>query len=138
MYSTSSATQYCSKFLRVPSNCAMISAVTCLACGISTLCWTKTKTSPSRCCLYLKLQDCEQVPQVGRLYYGLRLYKKAIQFYQTSMESSGEHHVTFHNMGLCHYSLAQKQLALHHFSKALLLKNDYTKARAWQHKLLQE
>ena len=76
--------------------------------------------------------------QVGRLYYGLRMYQKAIQFYRTSIKFSGEHHVTFHNMGLCHYSLGQLHLAMQNFNKALLLKNDYAKARAWQQKLLRE
>ena len=66
------------------------------------------------------------------------MYQKAIRFYQTSIECSGEHHVTFHNMGLCYYSLSQYQLAFHHFGKALLLKNDYTKDRAWQDKLHRE
>ena len=45
--------------------------------------------------------------------------------------------MTFHNMGLCYCPLSQYQLAFHHFGKALLLKNDYTKARAW-HKLHRE
>lgn len=66
------------------------------------------------------------------------MYQKAIQFYRTSIECSGEHHVTFHNMGLCHYSLTQHQLAVQNFNKALLLKNDYAKARAWQQKLFRE
>jgi len=83
-------------------------------------------------------KDKDVAFEVGRLYYGLRMYQKAIQFYQTSIQCSGEHHVTFHNMGLCYYSLSQNQLALDHFSQALLLKTDYVKARAWQQKLLRE
>ena len=66
------------------------------------------------------------------------MYQKAIHFYRTSIECSGEHHVTFHNMGLCHYSLNQLQLAMQNFNSALLLKNDYAKARAWQQKLFRE
>mmetsp|Transcript_15024 Transcript_15024/g.46642 ORF Transcript_15024/g.46642 Transcript_15024/m.46642 type:complete len:162 (+) Transcript_15024:1564-2049(+) len=76
--------------------------------------------------------------QVGRLYYGLRMYKDAIHFYQTSIASSGEHHVTFHNTGLCYYSLGVFEAAMENFNKALWLKHDYAKARAWQQKLLRE
>lgn len=76
--------------------------------------------------------------EVGRLYYGLRLYEDAIKFYWTSIACSGEHHVTFHNMGLCYYSLAQIDAAMENFNRALWLKHDYPKARAWQQKLLKE
>mmetsp|Transcript_19490 Transcript_19490/g.57976 ORF Transcript_19490/g.57976 Transcript_19490/m.57976 type:complete len:424 (+) Transcript_19490:724-1995(+) len=76
--------------------------------------------------------------EVGRLYYGLRLYEDAIKFYWTSISRSGEHHVTFHNMGLCYYSLAQIDAAMENFNRALWLKHDYPKAKAWQQKLLRE
>lgn len=46
--------------------------------------------------------------------------------------------MTFHNMGLCHYSLDQLDSAMKNFNRALLLKSDYAKARAWQQKLLRE
>ena len=75
---------------------------------------------------------------MGRLYYGLRMYEDAVRFYWTSIASSGEHHVTFHNMGLCYYSLGQVDAAMENFNKALWLKSDYVKARAWQQKLLRE
>jgi len=41
-------------------------------------------------------------------------------------------------MGLCYYSLGQLEVAMENFNKALWLKNDYAKARAWQQKLLRE
>mmetsp|Transcript_22865 Transcript_22865/g.75847 ORF Transcript_22865/g.75847 Transcript_22865/m.75847 type:complete len:417 (+) Transcript_22865:666-1916(+) len=87
---------------------------------------------------FLLDKDKDVAFEVGRLYYGLRMYQKAIQFYRTSIQFSGEHHVTFHNMGLCHYSLDQLDSAMKNFNRALLLKSDYAKARAWQQKLLRE
>jgi hypothetical protein len=43
--------------------------------------------------------------EIGRFYYGIREYDRALAFYQDSSQTIGEHHVTFHNMGLCHYSM---------------------------------
>lgn len=83
-------------------------------------------------------KDKDVAFEVGRLYYGLRMYEDAVRFYWTSIASSGEHHVTFHNMGLCYYSLGQVDAAMENFNKALWLKSDYVKARAWQQKLLRE
>lgn len=43
--------------------------------------------------------------EIGRFYYGIRHYKKALEFYRDSSVNIGEHHVTYHNMGLCQYSM---------------------------------
>lgn len=51
---------------------------------------------------YRVLQDIAF--EIGRLYYGIRLYDEALEFYTHSRDTVGEHHVTYHNMGLCHYS----------------------------------
>lgn len=76
--------------------------------------------------------------EVGRFYYGIREHEKALQFYRTSTEHIGEHHVTFHNMGLCYYSLGQLDIALQNFEKSLQLNADYEKARSWQQKVSRE
>ena len=76
--------------------------------------------------------------EVGRFYYGIREHEKALQFYRTSTEHIGEHHVTFHNMGLCYYSLGQLDVALEHFEKSLNLNADYEKARSWHQKVSRE
>ena len=76
--------------------------------------------------------------EVGRFYYGIREHEKALQFYRTSTEHIGEHHVTFHNMGLCHYSLGDLDQAMHNFNKSLGLNDAYEKARTWQHKVQRE
>jgi hypothetical protein len=38
-----------------------------------------------------------------------------------STRTVGEHHVTFHNQGLCHYSKGNLDIALENFRKALAL-----------------
>lgn len=76
--------------------------------------------------------------EVGRFYYGIREHEKALQFYRTSTEHTGEHHVTFHNMGLCYYSLGQLDVALQNFEKSLQLNADYEKARSWHQKVSRE
>ncbi|RHY61966.1 hypothetical protein DYB38_009847 [Aphanomyces astaci] len=42
--------------------------------------------------------------EIGRVYYGMREYDHALQFYTRSLDEMGKHHVTYHNMGLCFYS----------------------------------
>ncbi|CAN0443170.1 unnamed protein product, partial [Hapterophycus canaliculatus] len=46
--------------------------------------------------------------EIGRFYYGIREYQSALSFYRDSSENVGQHHVTFHNMGLCYYSMGKK------------------------------
>jgi Tfp pilus assembly protein PilF len=65
--------------------------------------------------------------EIGRFYYGIRDYSKALYYYTVSSDTVGKHHVTFHNQGLCHYSLGQLDIALGLFRKALALNNDYGK-----------
>lgn len=43
--------------------------------------------------------------EIGRFYYGIREYENALKFYRDSSDNVGQHHVTFHNMGLCYYSM---------------------------------
>ena len=45
--------------------------------------------------------------EIGRFHYGIREYASALKFYKRSVETVGEHHVTFHNMGLCMYSMGK-------------------------------
>ena len=50
----------------------------------------------------------------------------------------GEHHVTFHNQGLCYYSQGQLETALEQFQKSISLNPDYEKARSWIDKVTKE
>ena len=54
---------------------------------------------------YVLDKDKDIAFEIGRFYYGIREYEKALGYYRDSTSSIGEHHVTFHNMGLCHYSM---------------------------------
>ena len=76
--------------------------------------------------------------EIGRFYYGIRDYKNALQFYLESTRTIGEHHVTFHNQGLCHYSQGDMAASLVHFRKALSLNGEYEKARSWIEKVEKE
>ena len=76
--------------------------------------------------------------EIGRFYYGIRDYTNALTFYGESIRSIGEHHVTYHNQGLCHYSLGHFDVSLTFFKKAYSLNSDYEKARSWTEKVTKE
>jgi len=76
--------------------------------------------------------------EIGRFYYGIRDYTNALWYYMESTRTVGEHHVTFHNQGLCHYSKGNLETALENFKKALNLNKEYDKARSWVEKVTKE
>lgn len=76
--------------------------------------------------------------EIGRFYYGIRDFANALKFYAESTRTFGEHHVTFHNQGLCYYSLGKREVSLEYFTKALALNGDYEKARSWIEKVNRE
>jgi len=87
---------------------------------------------------YMLDRDKDIAFEIGRFYYGIREYERALVYYLKSSEKIGEHHVTCHNMGLCHYSLGQHVEALECFQRSLSLNASYEKARSWQQKVMQE
>jgi tetratricopeptide (TPR) repeat protein len=76
--------------------------------------------------------------EIGRFYYGIKDFAKALEFYDMSVDTVGQHHVTCHNQGLCYYSLGQRDKALEHFKKASLIDPSYEKARSWVDKVDRE
>jgi len=76
--------------------------------------------------------------EIGRFYYGVLKYSEALKYYGISTNTLGEHHVTYHNMGLCQYSLGNLDSALTYFRKALALKKTYEKASNWIEKVTRE
>ena len=76
--------------------------------------------------------------EIGRFYYGIRDYANALTHYKLSSETIGEHHVTYHNQGLCYYSLGKLPTALEYFRKAAGMNADYEKARSWAEKVAKE
>lgn len=76
--------------------------------------------------------------EIGRLYYGLHEYDSALAFYTLSAQEMGKHHVTSHNMGLCHYSKKQLELAATCFEEAYSLNRSYQKAATWLQRVRKE
>ena len=76
--------------------------------------------------------------EIGRFYYGIREYQKALNFYEESSRSIGEHHVTYHNQGLCNYSMGNLTEASKHFEKAMTMNPCYEKAKGWFEKVKKE
>lgn len=76
--------------------------------------------------------------EIGRLYYGIHDYDAALAFYTLSMHEMGKHHVTSHNMGLCHYSKRQLNLAAKCFEEAYALNSSYQKASTWLQRVKKE
>lgn len=84
---------------------------------------------------YILDTDKDIAFEVGRFYYGIRDYQNALWFYMESTSSVGEHHVTYHNQGLCYYSLKDLPVALEMFKKAYSMCPEYEKARNWIEKV---
>ena len=76
--------------------------------------------------------------EIGRFFYGIRDFRKALRYYTISSETIGEHHVTFHNMGLCFYSLGMTNDAIEYFEKSIALNGKYIKAQNWLKKVQKE
>lgn len=76
--------------------------------------------------------------EIGRLYYGIHDYDSALAFYTRSTHEMGKHHVTSHNMGLCHYSKRQLDLAATCFEEAYALNSSYQKALTWLQRVKKE
>ena len=76
--------------------------------------------------------------EIGRYYYGIKEYNNALQYYIKSMNTIGPHHVTYHNQGLCHYSLGNYVISLELFHKALNMNSEYEKAKNWIEKVKTE
>lgn len=76
--------------------------------------------------------------EIGRLHYGMHDYDAALAFYTLSTQEMGKHHVTSHNMGLCHYSKKQLALAASCFEEAYTLNPSYQKASTWLQRVRKE
>lgn len=88
---------------------------------------------------YYKLENDKDIAfEIGRFFYGIRDFKNALKYYQTSHDAIGQHHVTYHNMGLCYYSMAEYEAAFDCFEKSLALSPTYEKARTWKNRVLEE
>ena len=87
---------------------------------------------------YMLDKDKDIAFEIGRFYYGIRDFKNALDFYQTSIDSVGDHHVTSHNMGLCYYSLGDVEKSLSYFTAAVNQNEAYEKAKSWRDRVRRE
>lgn len=76
--------------------------------------------------------------EIGRVYYGIREFELALKYYMISTATIGKHQVTYHNQGLCFYSLGKLPEALENFSIAVEMNEHYEKARNWREKVTKE
>jgi hypothetical protein len=80
--------------------------------------------------------------ELGRVCMGLGAYDAAMQLFTDSNASAGEHHVTWHNIGLCKWFLGDTTGAIGCFEASLALQNDYEEAGKWlakaEERLLEE
>lgn len=76
--------------------------------------------------------------EVGRFYYGIKDFAKALHFYTISIDTVGPHHVTCHNQGLCYYSMGDIDTSLTCFKRATEIDPTYEKARHWIEKVNKE
>jgi|GEM_PF-833165 len=76
--------------------------------------------------------------ELGRFFYSIREFKRALVFYNKSTEVAGRHFITEHNIGLCHASIGNKVKALEFFERALELNPEYLKAQERRDMIKQE
>ena len=69
--------------------------------------------------------------ELGRVCMGLGAHDSALELFQQSNVSAGEHHVTWHNIGLCHWFQGSTQQAVAGFQASLELQSDYAEAAKW-------
>ena len=69
--------------------------------------------------------------ELGRVCMGLSDYVTARELFTQSNATAGEHHVTWHNIGLCWWFLQDDQAAVEAFTASLNLKPTYGEASKW-------
>jgi tetratricopeptide (TPR) repeat protein len=62
---------------------------------------------------------------------GLKEYGSAVEFFKRSAELCGQHHVTWHNMGICLFYQDLLEDAEKCFQESLALKPTYAEAHTW-------
>lgn len=87
---------------------------------------------------YLLETDKDIAFEIGRIYYAIRDYEKALYYYTVSLEVFGKHHVTSYNRGLCFYSLKRFDEAEIEFRESVSLSDTYIKAKTWLDRVIQE
>lgn len=76
--------------------------------------------------------------EVGRLLMSMKHYAEACKFFESSNMFCGEHHVTWHNLGICMYYCGNLPAALKCFSRSGEMNPKYVEARTWHRKVTRE
>ncbi len=63
---------------------------------------------------------------------GIKEHRTGVEYFEASLRDCGEHHVTFYNLGICHFHIEELQDAARCFSRSLALRPDYADAAAWR------
>ncbi|CAM9373962.1 unnamed protein product, partial [Phaeothamnion confervicola] len=85
---------------------------------------------------YYPLQPSKDVAfELGRIFMGLKDFEAASAFFRDSQRFCGVHHVSWYNMGVCHYYLNQLGPAEECFDHSLGLCPDYPDALKWRDKV---
>lgn len=85
---------------------------------------------------YYPLQTTKDVCfELARVCMGLKDYAAAVEFFGKSNELCGQHHVTWHNLGICYYHCGENPSAIQCFKQALALRSDYGESRLWLDKV---
>lgn len=81
---------------------------------------------------YYPLQAGKDVDfELGRLLMGLKDYERAEEYFGQSNAVCGEHHVTFHNIGICRFYTGDLERAREGFLTSLRMKPSYLEAQRW-------
>ena len=72
--------------------------------------------------------------ELGRVCMGLADYASARELFHASNSTAGEHHVSWHNIGLCGWFLGEDTAAVAAFEKCLAMSPEYAEAHKWMGK----
>ena len=81
---------------------------------------------------YFPIGESRDLPfEMARLLFRLEHYEQALSAYQESLRLFGEHKMTHHNMGMCHYYLRRLASARECFQRSLRMDPNYGATREW-------
>lgn len=81
---------------------------------------------------YFPLQAAKDVSfELGRVSMGLKRYGDALSLFSASQRQCGEHHVSWYNIGICHWYLGDLPSARDAFRESARMRPDYADASNW-------
>lgn len=73
--------------------------------------------------------------ELARICMGMRDHASAIEFFNQSNKIAGEHHVTWHNLGICFFFLNDHTASTNAFTRALSMNPNYSESANWLSKV---